>query len=166
MRYCPKCRALCEDDTAVRCPECGARRLRAPQPDDMVLLVTVIESEAENIRSALETSGLKFSERPTGIDGIPSMYSSDAILSNKNFYVPYTKLGYAESLVKEVRRCNPPPKPSNSESAQSEKAQMPRGKRILIQAVSFLLFMFAIWLVVNGTDWLAQSIQQWMSGLR
>ena len=34
MLYCPKCKSLCED-SAVRCPECGKRKLREPTQLDI-----------------------------------------------------------------------------------------------------------------------------------
>lgn len=86
MLYCPKCKALCED-SAVRCPECGRRKLREPTQLDKVLLVTVTEMEAQRLEPMMKASGIPYEMHPSSIEGIPSIYNSDAILSNQSFYV-------------------------------------------------------------------------------
>ena len=103
MLYCPKCKSLCED-SAVRCPECGKRKLREPTQLDKVLLVTVTEMEAQRLEPVMKESGIPFEMHPSNIDGIPSMYNSDAILSNQSFYVLLPQLEEAEKVVSDFRQ--------------------------------------------------------------
>ena len=108
MLYCPKCKSLCED-SAVRCPECGKRKLREPTQLDKVLLVTVTEMEAQRLEPVMKESGTKAA-------------AQDA----------------------------------------PEEEEMSRGKRMLVQIVSVLAFILLIWLVVMGTDWIANNLWSWV----
>lgn len=166
MLYCPKCKSLCED-SAVRCPECGKRKLREPTQLDKVLLVTVTEMEAQRLEPVMKESGIPFEMHPSNIDGIPSIYNSDAILSNQSFYVLLPQLEEAEKVVSDFRR-------KEAEAAKAAKAakadaqdaseeeEMSRGKRMLVQIVSVLAFILLIWLVVMGTDWIANNLWSWV----
>ena len=78
MRYCPKCKNL-NDDTALRCSQCGSAAVRVVKPDDFILLVTATEYESEQIVKALEQAKIPCKKQPAGVDGIPSMYNSDAL---------------------------------------------------------------------------------------
>ncbi len=164
MLYCPKCKSLCED-SAVRCPECGKRKLRQPTPLDKVLLVTVSEMEAQRLEPVMKESGIPFERHPSGIDGIPSMYNSDAILSNQSFYVLLPQLEEAEKVVSEFRQKEADAARALAEETSEtmpEGEEMPRRKRILVQLVSALAFILLIWLVVMGTDWIATHLWEWV----
>ena len=43
-----------------------------------------------------------------------------------------------------------------------EEEEMSRGKRMLVQIVSVLAFILLIWLVVMGTDWIANNLWSWV----
>ena len=163
MLYCPKCKSLCED-SAVRCPECGKRKLREPTQLDKVLLVTVSEMEAQRLEPAMRASGIPFEMHPSNIDGIPSIYNSDAILSNQSFYVLLPQLEEAEKVVSDFREQEAKLK-AETEPQPSEEPEMPRRKRILAQIFSALAFILLIWLVVAGTDWVASHLQSWKQSL-
>lgn len=162
MLYCPKCKALCED-SAVRCPECGRHKLRQPTQLDKVLLVTVTEMEAQRLEPVMQASGIPFEMHPSNIDGIPSMYNSDAILSNQSFYVLLPQLEEAEKVVAQFREQEAQQAKAAAENAPPEP-EMPRGKRIAVQIISALAFILLIWLVVMGTDWVANNLFGWLRG--
>lgn len=160
MLYCPKCKSICED-SAVRCPECGRRKLREPTQLDKVLLVTVSEMEAQRLEPVMRASGIPFEMHPSNIDGIPSMYNSDAILSNQSFYVLLPQLEEAEKVVSSFRANEAEAAKAAAQDAPEEK-EMPRSKRILVQIVSAIAFILLIWLVVMGTDWIAHNLWSWV----
>lgn len=163
MLYCPKCKSLCED-SAVRCPECGKRKLREPTQLDKVLLVTVTEMEAQRLEPVMKESGIPFEMHPSNIDGIPSIYNSDAILSNQSFYVLLPQLEEAEKVVSDFRQKEAEAAKAAKADAQDtpEEEEMSRGKRMLVQIVSVLAFILLIWLVVMGTDWIANNLWSWV----
>ena len=163
MLYCPKCKALC-DDSAVRCPECGRHKLRQPTQLDKVLLVTVTEMEAQRLEPVMQASGIPFEMHASNIDGIPSMYNSDAILCNQSFYVLLPQLEEAEKVVAQFRQQEAEQAKAAAENAPEEE-EMPRGKRIAVQIVSALAFILLIWLVVMGTDWVANHLFGWLRGV-
>ena len=168
MLYCPKCKALCED-SAVRCPECGRRKLREPTQLDKVLLVTVTEMEAQRLEPVMKASGIPYEMHPSSIEGIPSIYNSAAILSNQSFYVLLPQLEEAEKVVAKFRK-------EEAEAAkEAAKAQgqpeepeeeMPRGKRIFVQITSAIAFILLVWAVVAATDWAAQNLWSWLQSLQ
>lgn len=160
MLYCPKCKSLCED-SAVRCPECGRRKLREPTQLDKVLLVTVSEMEAQRLEPVMRASCIPFEMHPSNIDGIPSMYNSDAILSNQSFYVLLPQLEEAEKVVSSFRANEAETAKAAAQDAP-EEGEMPRSKRILVQIVSAIAFILLIWLVVMGTDWIANNLWSWV----
>ena len=45
-----------------------------------------------------------------------------------------------------------------------EEPEMPRGKRIAVQIISAIAFILLIWLVVAGTDWIANNLFGWLQG--
>ena len=160
MLYCPKCKSLCED-FAVRCPECGKRKLRAPTQLDKVLLVTVTEMEAQRLEPVMKESGIPFEMHPSNIDGIPSIYNSDAILSNQSFYVLLPQLEEAEKVVSDFRQKEAEAAKADAQHVPEEE-EMSRGKRMLVQLVTVLAFILLIWLVVMGTDWIANHLWSWV----
>ena len=160
MLYCPKCKSLCED-SAARCPECGKRKLREPTQLDKVLLVTVTEMEAQRLEPVMKESGIPFEMHPSNIDGIPSIYNSDAILSNQSFYVLLPQLEEAEKVVSDFRQKEAEAAKADAQDVPEEE-EMSRGKRMLVQIVSVLAFILLIWLVVMGTDWIANNLWSWV----
>ena len=75
-------------------PPCAVRNagtcwVRVVRPDDFILLVTATEYESEQIVRALEQAKIPCKKQPAGVDGIPSMYNSDALYSDQNVLVPY-----------------------------------------------------------------------------
>ena len=141
MLYCPKCKSLCED-SAVRCPECGKRKLREPTQLDKVLLVTVTEMEAQRLEPVMKESGIPFEMHPSNIDGLP-------------------QLEEAEKVVSDFRQKEAEAAKAAAQDAPEEE-EMSRGKRMLVQIVSVLAFILLIWLVVMGTDWIANNLWSWV----
>ena len=52
----------------------------------------------------MKASGIPYEMHPSSIEGIPSIYNSDAILSNQSFYVLLPQLEEAEKVVAKFRK--------------------------------------------------------------
>ena len=146
-------------------PECGRRKLREPTQLDKVLLVHGDGNGGPAPGARDEGSDIPYEMHPSSIEGIPSIYNSDAILSNQSFYVLLPQLEEAEKVVAKFRK-------EEAEAAkEAAKAQgqpeepeeeMPRGKRIFVQITSAIAFILLVWAVVAATDWAAQNLWSWL----
>ena len=83
MYFCDKCNSLCPDD---RCPNCGNRSLRAPEPDDFCFLTERDMMWAEMLRAALADAGIESAYRP--VLGAAVSTSIGKALERYQIYVP------------------------------------------------------------------------------
>ena len=99
----------------------------------------------------------------------PSIYNSDAILSNQSFYVLLPQLEEAEKVVAKFRKEEAEAR-QRSGKAQGQpeepEEEMPRGKRIFVQITSAIAFILLVWAVVAATDWVAQNLWSWLQSLQ
>lgn len=83
--YCPNCRRLC----GARCPGCGeVRGLRAPRPDDPVLLLEANAMQRMMVEPVLEESGLPY--WAVGQMGAALRAKVGAMYDACRFYAPWS----------------------------------------------------------------------------
>lgn len=97
MLYCPRCQRLYPQ--RERCPACK-KRLRPPEENDPVLLVTARQMEAGLIEAVLKESGLPFSK--VGKLGGALSAIAGTLLDTFRFYVPCGALEEGKELVRSV----------------------------------------------------------------
>lgn len=170
MLYCPKCQLLINDD-AQRCTVCGSKKLRAPEQDDPVLLMTAYEKQAEMIRAVFQEKGIVFEERVSGLGGPPSTILGKIANTDINFYVRYGELHACEDIVRGIgildasdtelqKRAEKADGGKNPEPASEEApTEMSARKRFFVRAVSAVLFIFMVWGVVAFADWAAEALK-------
>ncbi|MCY1714468.1 hypothetical protein [Caproiciproducens galactitolivorans] len=170
MLYCPKCQLLVNDD-AQRCPVCGSKKLRVPEQDDPVLLMTADEGKAEMIRSAFQENGIVFEERISGIGSPPATILGKPLITNINFFVRYGELHACEDIVRGIgildasdtalqKRAEKADGGKDPESVLEEApTEMSARKRFFVRAVSAVLFIFLVWGVVAFADWAAEALK-------
>lgn len=166
MRYCPKCKNL-NDDTALRCSQCGSRRVRVVKPDDFILLVTATEYESEQIVKALEQAKIPCKKQPAGVDGIPSMYNSDALYSDQNVLVPYRVREEAEKIAQETQKQTAEQLEEMrkaQETPAEETTPASRRRQFFTSVVAVLLFIILVACVVFASDWLAGILRDTLYG--
>ena len=170
MLYCPKCQVLADSD-AGSCPACGSKKLRAPEPDDPVLLLTADETKAVMIRSVFQENGMIFIEKDSGFGAPPSMFLGKLPYSNKNIFVAYCDLQAAKELVNGIGIADADDaklqKKENEEGGfepqesapEDEPAAMSPRKRFFWRIVSAMLFILAVWGVVAAADFIASALK-------
>ena len=170
MLYCPKCQLLSGSD-ADSCPSCGSKKLRAPEPDDPVLLLTADETKAVMIRSVFQENGMIFIEKDSGFGAPPSMFLGKLPYSNKNIFVACRDLKAAKELVNGIGIADSDDaklqkqenegrgfQPQESAPEDAPAAMSPR-KRCFWRIISAMLFILAVWGVVAVADFLANALK-------
>ncbi|MBW7572501.1 hypothetical protein [Caproiciproducens faecalis] len=168
MLYCSKCQLLTDGDTD-RCPVCGSTKLRAPAPDDPVLLLTVDEMKVVLVRSVFQENGIVFIEQDNGFGSPPSMLLGRPFYGNRNIFVAYRDLpaakellngiGFADADDAKLEKDQPAPEPVTESEEQSEPEEEPEPmsarKRFFWRIVSAMLFILVVWGVVAAADFVA-----------
>mgnify|MGYP003490638502 FL=1 len=175
MLYCPKCQVLSTDDKI--CPSCGSKKLREPEQNDPVLLLTADEAKTEMIEAAFEEHNIPYEERISGLGGPPSIILGKVANTNKNIFVPFGQIDACEELLNGIgildaedaeiqKRENEAADIQARELAddESESAEMSPGKRFLWRAVSVVLFIAIVWAVVSAADYAAGALKDFFAG--
>lgn len=168
MRYCPKCKNL-NEDTALRCSQCGSRRVRVVQPDDWVLIATATEYEAGKIEEALQKAEIPCQKQPAGVEGIPSMYNSDALYSDQNLCVPYRlreeggKIAQ-ETQAKTAAELEEMRREVEAQSAPKEGEAASPVKKFFSSVVAVLVFIALVACAVFFADWLGGILRNTLYG--
>lgn len=97
-RYCPGCLRMTVDEDG-RCPACG-ETLRAPQPNDPVLLLSLPPMKADMVRPLLEDSGIPFSME--GEQGVGFSMRAGGLNETYHFFVPYGARAQCYALLESV----------------------------------------------------------------
>jgi hypothetical protein len=176
MLYCPKCQVVSIDEKT--CPSCGGKKLRTPEQDDPVLLLTADEFKTERIEAIFQENSIPYEERINGLGGPMSIILGKTSNTNKNIFVPFEKLDSCKELLNgvgildaadaelvknetktadaQVRRVPP--------DDRTEYVEMSRGKRFFWRAVSVVLFIVLIWAVVAVSDFAAEGLKVFFTG--
>ncbi len=173
MLYCPKCQLLTDSDY---CPSCGTKKLRAPNPNDPVMLVTVDEVKAELIKAVFEDHQQIYEERIFGLGGPPSVIFGRTAITNKNIFVPFSEVEQAQSLLESTGIFDPAEmagdeseqeeQPGEEESSSEEEPEeLSAGKRMFFRILSVVLFILAVWGVVAISDFAANALKDLLPGL-
>jgi hypothetical protein len=156
MLYCTKCRNVCEDKLTV-CPNCKrSRSLRPAKDDDMVLLQKASEFEADELSALFEEHGIRFSVEPYKLGVVTSPFDSGVMPTDKNIFVAYGDIDTAQEAIIRFDQDKP---------VEEVPDDMPRGKRIAIEVVSILAFLIIVSLVVFASDFAANGIKDFFTGL-
>jgi len=95
--YCEECRVLFE---GARCPVCGSRRIRAPEPDDLCLLTEKEQLWSDVLRDVLTQHEIPFLTE--GVMGAGLALRVGPMLERVRFYVPYSHLERAGEIAAEL----------------------------------------------------------------
>lgn len=165
MLYCPDCQALCAEER--RCPSCGRKKLRPPEENDPVFLLTADETKAGVIKAAFQTAGIPFEERTAGLGGPPDILVGASVYTNKRIFVPYGEVEDARAVIdgtgimEQKSGMDGAPEDPPPGDADDQEELSPR-KRLLVRIFSFLLFILAIWGVVSVSDFLANALKDFL----
>ena len=170
MLYCPNCQVVSTDDST--CPSCGSKKLRNPEPDDPVLLLTADEAKTERIEAAFEEHQIPYEARIYGLGGPPSVILGRQMSTNNNIFVPFGQLNNCQELLNGIGIINPEDEaflkeekqPKQEEPGEEEPPQMSRGKRFFWRAFSIILFILVVWGVVSAADYAAAALKALLSG--
>lgn len=155
MLYCAKCRSVCED-SSQRCPNCKSEKLRAANDEDMVLLHRADQYTAQRLAEQFDGAGVRYELMPCGRGWGSSPYDSEALPTDQNIYVRCGDLPTAREVSSQLKE-----ELERDQAPEDGFEEMPRKKRVLVQALSVLAFLLLVMLVVYGADALAN----WLKGL-
>ncbi len=153
MQYCKRCRSACED-YEHRCPNCKSNKLRRALEEDYVYLQRADLYTAGRLEGLLTENGIDCQVEPYG-KGRPSpLYDSEVMPTDKELYVPFKDLpaarGLSAALYQELEADRAP---------EEEFEDMPRRKRIVVQAVSAIGFILLVVLAVFAADAAANGLK-------
>lgn len=97
--YCEKCSILFEDGEAV-CPACGSKKIRNPEADDNCFLVEKEVIWGEMLADVLGQSEIPFFYKKALGAGVAAYVGP--LLERYSFYVPFSELAAAQSIVDEL----------------------------------------------------------------
>ncbi len=163
MLYCPKCQMLSTDSET--CPSCGGKRLREPQAEDPVLLITADETKTEMIEAVFEDNNLPYEERISGLGGPPSVIFGKSTNTNKNIFVSYGELEAATALLNGIGILDSSDMPEQGLGEQDPEELSSR-KRTFLRIVSVILFILAVWGVVTVSDYAANGLKEFFSNMK
>lgn len=97
--YCEKCRRLFAEEGRL-CPVCGSRKVRCPRVDDPCFLVERGAPWDEMLADVLTRNRVSFAREPVLGAGLALNLGQG--MERWRFYVPYSQLPRASSLVAEL----------------------------------------------------------------
>lgn len=153
--YCTKCHSICQDSTA-RCPSCKSQKLRAVNDSDMVLLHRADQYTAQRLAEQFDGVGIFYELEPFGKGRVSYLYDSEIMPTDKNIYVRYADLPAAKELSAKIKE-----ELEREQEPEDEFEDMPRKKRMVVQALSVIAFMVLVMLAVFGAD----AFANWLKGL-
>ena len=97
VMFCPKCHLLCREE----CPKCGARRkLRAPEPEEPVLLIILTTMQAMLVEPVLQDNHIPYYKM--GESGAALAVKVGMMRQIYRFYVSYSSYETSCSLIEQV----------------------------------------------------------------
>ena len=97
VMFCPKCHLLCREE----CPKCGARRkLRAPEPEEPVLLIILTAMQAMLVEPLLQDNHIQYYK--LGETGAALAVKVGMMRQIYRFYVSYSTYETSRSLIEQV----------------------------------------------------------------
>lgn len=94
--FCPKCNLIVN---AVKCPVCGSRNVREPEPEDYCFLTEKEIIWAGALSDILTQNEIHFLTKDVLGAGLAAKLGS--ALERTRFYVPYAQLSFAQELERE-----------------------------------------------------------------
>ena len=156
MQYCTKCRRLNEDKVTT-CKNCKrSRALRPVKDDDPVFFMTCHAFEADEIDALFEEHGISHNVEQVQLGMTKSPYDVRTLEDDQNIYVNYSELESANEVLLNY---------DNEKKADVPEDTMPQNKRIAVEIISIIAFMVLVALVVFASDFVANGIKSWLSGL-
>lgn len=156
MLYCKRCRSVCEEHHH-RCPNCKSNKLRQAHDEDLVFLHRADLYTAQRLADLFQENGIACQLEEYGRGLASSPYDTEVMPTDKGVYVAFKDLPAARGLSAQLR-----------EELQQEQAQegeafedMPRRKRILVQALSAMAFIVLVVLTVFAAD----AVAGWLKSL-
>jgi RNA polymerase subunit RPABC4/transcription elongation factor Spt4 len=160
MLYCPKCQLLISD-SSQRCPFCGSKKLRKPEPEDPALLITADENKTRAIEAVFKENKIIYRKRiAKGFVGLNKLNFGKDYLTNYNIFVSYgdiencSELLHGAGIVDEVNKQN-----ENNGSEEEFEDMSPR-KRFFWRTFSAILFIIVVWIVVFAADYVVDIIKE------
>lgn len=178
MLYCPNCQLLVPE--GEKCSSCGRKKLREPNPDDPVLLITADELKSEMIESVFEENKQVYEERILGLGGPPSVVFGKSAITNKNIYVPYRDIDSAQTLLDGIGILDADdiseqeifdeedefPEDNGEKRIEEDTEEIGAGKRTILRILSVILFVLAVWGVVSVSDFAANTLKDFLSNIK
>ncbi len=163
MLYCVKCRSVSEDG-AGKCQNCKNTKLRAVDGKDMVLLHRADEYAAGLLARRFDEAGITYEVEPFQKGHVSYLYDSEVMPTDKNIFVAFEDLPAAKEISAAMKeQLDEQRLGASAGTGREEDApeDMPTKKRVLVQAVSVLLFLLLIIATVLGAD----ALSEWLKGL-
>lgn len=159
MLYCARCQSLCEDGMHV-CPNCKGKKLRPPEENDPVFLITAGKLDASRISAALSEQEIPFETRVSGPESsAPAAYLGTTPASAARFFVPYGAMEKSREMMEgigifeeEGETAHPEEEDQEGDVVEEDSKSMSPVKRFVWRVISVILFILLIWAVVAATD--------------
>lgn len=159
MLYCARCQSLCEDDRHT-CPNCKGKKLRPPEENDPVFLITAGKLDAGRISAALSEQEIPFETRVSGPESsAPAAYLGTAPASAARFFVPFGAMEKSREALEGIGIFNedgeaayPGEDEEECDMVEEDSKEMSPVKRFVWRVISVVLFILLIWAVVAATD--------------
>jgi len=146
MQYCKRCQTVCED-YEHRCPNCKSNKLRKALEDDFVYLGREDVYTAGRLEGLLTENGIDCRLEPYAKGRPAPLYDSEIMPTDKGVFVPFKDLPDARNLAAALHR------ELEADAPQEEEFEdMPRRKRIVVQALSAIGFILLVVLAVFAAD--------------
>ena len=97
MMYCENCMRIIEEE---RCPVCGNKRIRMPEPTDPCFLTELDYVSSGILEDLLQQNGIPFLKR--NVMGAGMAIRVGPMLDRSRFYIPCDRFGEAETLAAEL----------------------------------------------------------------
>lgn len=155
MQYCKRCRGVCGDHEH-RCPGCKSNKLRKVLEDDFVFLQRADVYMAGRLESLLTENGIGCRLEPYAQGRAVPLYDSEVMPTDKSVLVPFKDMEEARDLAAALQAEREADGPE-----EEEFEDMPRRKRIVVQAVSAIAFILLVMLAVFAAD----AVAGWLKSL-
>lgn len=154
MLVCSRCHSLC-GDSAMRCPNCRSNKLREADGEDYVFLRRADLYTAQRLQEMFGKQGVACRLEEFGRGQAGYFYDSEVMPTDKSVLVRYADLPAARELSARLRE-----EPEQGTDTE-EFEDMPRKKRLFVQALSIVAFLAIVMLTVFAAD----GVASWLKGL-
>lgn len=159
MLYCTKCHGICQD-ASLKCPGCKNSQLRPVEGEDLVRLQRKDQYTASLLEKRFSEAGVVYRMEPFTGGWVSYLYDNDVMPTDKLVLVRWSDYETGKELAVQVDHQVEEERASVGQDEETFQ-DMPRKKRIIVQAVSVFLFLLLVMLVVFGADTLAN----WLKGV-